>query len=77
MLCLFMGEFNPLLLRDIKDRLLLVPDVCFCRWLYVFVVLSFWLCFEMLNILSLVYVPSLCWSFPSRILCSAGLVDTA
>jgi hypothetical protein len=29
--------------------------VCFCKWLYVHVVLSYWLCCEMINILSFLW----------------------
>jgi hypothetical protein len=38
---------------------------------------SFWICCKMINILFFIWYrsPSLCWSFHSRTLCRAGLVD--
>jgi hypothetical protein len=61
----FIGELSPLILRDIKDRWLLFPGlfVCLfvCRWLCGLVVLSFWLCCEMLNILYFLYFRYLLW----------------
>ena len=40
-----------------------------CLWLLTLLLDTYYL------FLSLVQVPSLCWSFPSRILCNAGLVN--
>ena len=76
-LCLFIGEFSPLILIDFKERWLWVPDMfvfvggCMCLWFSAFGFVWRWL----INILSLVHVPTLCWNFPSRILYRAGLVD--
>ena len=51
-LCFFIGEFSSLILRDIKDRRLVVPVMFgFCSWHYVHVVLSFWLFIKMIIIL--------------------------
>jgi hypothetical protein len=55
-ICLFIGELSPLILRNIKERWLLAPDM-FIWWL---VSLCFWLCCEMLNILFFI----LCWYIP-------------
>ena len=48
-LCSFIGEFSSLILRDIKDRRLVVPVMFgFCSW---HLVLSFWLFKKMIIIL--------------------------
>lgn len=52
----------------------------FCSWLlwliyFVIVTLCFWLCVRCLITCPLLQVPSLCWSFPSRIFCRDRLVD--
>ena len=51
--------------------------VCFYMWLYVLVVLLFWLCCEMLNILFSLWCRYLyCVGvFPFRILCRIRLID--
>lgn len=54
-LCLFIDESSSSILRGIKERWLISCYVCFCRWLYVFVALCFWLCCEMLSILSFLW----------------------
>ena len=42
-LCSFIDEFSSLILKNIKDRWLVVPVMFgFCSWHYVHMVLSFW-----------------------------------
>ena len=41
-------------------------------------ILFFWICYGMINflhVLGCVWLHSACWSFPSSILCRAGLVE--
>ena len=49
-LCLFIGELSPLMLRDINDQWLLVPNILLLV-LCVCVILFFWACCEMINFL--------------------------
>ena len=51
-LCSFIDEFSSLILKNIKDRWLVVPVMFgFCSWHYVHEVLSFWLFKKMIIIL--------------------------
>ena len=75
-ICLFIGEMRPLILRDIRERWLLVPFmfgfVCGLTWMWVsFGFVVRWL----ISCLFFCVLTLLCWSFSSRILCRAGLVD--
>lgn len=76
-LCLFIDELNPLILRDIKDRLLLVPVIIVFVVALCAVVLSFG--FAVRSLISCrsfgIGIFLILMSFPSRILCRAGLVD--
>ena len=75
--CLLISEFSLLVLRDIKDKWIVSSCyVCFWRWYYVYVILSF--CFSCVMIsfsffLWCRYPPVL--SFPSKFLRRASLVD--
>ena len=75
-LCLFIRELSLLMLRDIKDKLLLLPNICIVRCGIMFV---WWSSFGfveriLISCLSRVSFLSLCWSFPSIILSRAGFV---
>jgi hypothetical protein len=75
-LCLFIGELNPLIFRDIKKKLLLLPVIFVTRVGVLFLQLSS--CYFLkvyFPAFSRVYFPFLCWSFSFIILPRAGFVE--
>ena len=81
-LCHFIGELNPLILRDINDQWLLIPVI----FLFLLLLVIVCLCFSSLGFASVgisiayccflwVWLTSLGWKFPSSILCRAGFMD--
>jgi hypothetical protein len=70
-LCFFIGELNPLMLRDVKEKWLLLPDIFVVRAGIMFVWLSSFGFIERFFFLAFfrVYFPSFLWSFPCIILC--------
>jgi hypothetical protein len=68
----FIVELIPLILRDIKEKLLLLPIIFVVRVGILFMWLSSFRCVErLLSCFSRAYYTSLCWSFP--LLSSEGL----
>ena len=73
-LCLLLGKLSSLLLRDIKEKWLLLPVIFVVRGRNMFLWLS---SLGLLKDYFLDFLESsfpLCWCFPSIILCRAGFV---